>query len=64
LGRIRTAELNTSVSALVRGFLEDLAGDESEAQRRRRLINSLLDRLNAQGLGPAAGNREALHRRR
>ena len=45
--RLRAAELNTYLSALVKGFLEDLAGDESEAQRHRRLQNELLQRLDA-----------------
>jgi hypothetical protein len=45
--RLRAAELNTSLSALVKGFLEDLAGDDSEAQRHRRLPNELLQRLDA-----------------
>lgn len=35
--KIRAAELDTSVSALVRGFLEDVAGKESDFDRRRRL---------------------------
>lgn len=33
--RLRAAELNTSLSALVKGFLEELAGDTSETERRR-----------------------------
>ncbi len=43
--RIRAAELDTSVSALVRGFLEGLVGDradgaraETKEERRRRLL--------------------------
>ncbi len=45
--RLRAAELNTSLSAPMKGFLEDLAGDDSEAQRHRRLPNELLQRLDA-----------------
>ncbi|MFN9872638.1 MAG: hypothetical protein ACK55E_14530 [Cyanobacteriota bacterium] len=65
--RLRAAELNTSLSALVKGFLQDLAADASEAARRRRLQNQLLERLDAQGCGVIAANRldrEALHQRR
>jgi hypothetical protein len=64
--RLRAAELNTSLSALVKSFLEDLAADESEALRRRRLQNELLQRLDAQGRGVIATerlNRDALHQR-
>ena len=35
--RVRAAELDTSVSALVRGFLDEVAGQETEFGRRRRL---------------------------
>jgi hypothetical protein len=66
LARIRAAELNTSVSALVRGFLEDLAGDDSEVERRRRLQNALLERLDSEGLGLVVSDRkdrDSLHRR-
>lgn len=39
--RTRAAELDTSVSALVRRFLDEIAGQESEFDRRRRLQNEL-----------------------
>jgi hypothetical protein len=64
--RLRAAELNTSLSALVKGFLEELAGDASEAERRRRLQNELLQRLDAEGRGVIAAqrlDREVLHAR-
>ncbi len=64
--RLRAAELNTSLSALVKGFLEDLAGDASAAERRRRLQNELLQRLDAAGRGVIAAerlDRQALHER-
>jgi plasmid stability protein len=35
--RIRAAELDTSVSALVRGFLDEVAGEETDFARRRKL---------------------------
>lgn len=40
--RVRAAELDTSVSALVRGFLEGLGEKESEFERRRRLQAEVL----------------------
>ena len=40
--RVRAAELDTSVSALVRGFLEQVTGKESEFERRRRLQQEVL----------------------
>lgn len=64
--RLRAAELNTSLSALVKGFLEDLAGDASETERRRRLQNELLQRLDAEGREVIAGqrlDRQVLHAR-
>ena len=39
--KVRAAELDTSVSALVRGFLEDVAATESDFDRRRRLQESM-----------------------
>lgn len=42
--RPRAAELNPSLSALVKAFLEELAGDESEAHRLRHQQNELLQR--------------------
>jgi plasmid stability protein len=40
--RIKAAEKNTSVSALVRGFLVGMATEESETERRKRLQNETL----------------------
>ena len=62
--RIRAAELDTSVSALVRGFLEGLVGDradgaraETKEERRRRLLEEVLADFEARGVGVSvAGN--------
>ena len=62
--RIRAAELDTSVSALVRGFLEGLVGDhphgapaETKEERRRRLLDEVLADFEARGVGVSvAGN--------
>ncbi|HVR11841.1 MAG TPA: hypothetical protein VMW75_27615 [Thermoanaerobaculia bacterium] len=40
--KIRAAELDTSVSALVRDFLEQVAQTESDFERRRRLQDEVL----------------------
>ena len=78
LSRVRAAELDTSVSALVRGFLERLvreggddsgehgADGETEAERRERLLNEVFEDLCATGSGfKAADNvsREELYGR-
>ena len=76
--RIRAAELDTSVSSLVRGFLESLVRDrtdergargpdaETERERRQRLLNEVFEDICAtRGGFKAADNvsREALHDR-
>lgn len=45
--RIRAAELDTSVSALVRRYLIDLAGSESEFERLEKLELELRERIKA-----------------
>ena len=50
--RVRAAERDTSVSALVRGFLQEVAGDEGEAERLRRQERALRDKVgNFSGAG-------------
>ena len=64
--RVRAAQRNTSLSAVVREFLVAFAADESDADQRRRQQNELLARLDAEGLGPEASTRvarETLHQR-
>ena len=62
LARIRAAELDTSVSALVREYLRSLAsrdrGDKTESrrvetadERRRRLLDDVLADFDARGVG-------------
>jgi plasmid stability protein len=43
--RIRAAEAGTSVSALVKQFLESLSGDESDFDRRKRLQHETIARI-------------------
>ncbi len=63
LARIRAAELDTSVSALVRGYLKSLVTDrpgdtvadgpgaETEAERRRRMLREVIEEITANGGG-------------
>lgn len=41
--RMKAAELNTSVSALVREFLENLGSEKSDFERRRRLQDEVIE---------------------
>ena len=43
--RMKAAELDTSVSALVRRFLADLAAGESETERLKRQERALRERI-------------------
>ena len=76
LARVRAAEMNTSISALVRGYLTrlatDPAGDAAAApietiyQRRCRLLREVLAGFDAHGIGLRMSEnlpREALHDR-
>lgn len=61
--RVRAAELGTSVSALVRGYLRSLVAQpadaveidaqelETEEGRRRRLLNEVVEEITANGGG-------------
>lgn len=61
--RIVAAERGTSVSALVKGFLEELGTGESEAERLRKQEQLLRARIDAFRGGDQLP-REALHERR
>lgn len=43
--RIKAAELDTSVSALVRDFLQSLGTEESDFDRRKRLQDEVLESI-------------------
>ena len=61
--RVRAAELGTSVSALVRGYLRNLGGNgggeavvngpygEAALERRRRMLDDFFADLDARGVG-------------
>ena len=63
LARIRAAELDTSVSALVRHYLRSLVsntsvdpmstlqGGETESERRRRRLREVIEKITASGGG-------------
>ena len=60
--RIRAAELDTSVSALVRRYLVDLAGSESEFERLEKLELTLRERIKSFRAGNRL-SRDELHER-
>ena len=61
--RIRAAERDRSVSALVREFLASLGDEESERDRRKRLQREVLGTIR-RFRGADRVGREAVHRRR
>ncbi len=61
--RIRAAELDTSVSALVRDFLEQVTEKESEFERRRRLQQEVLASIGQFRAGDRLSRDEAHERR-
>ena len=61
--RIRAAELETSVSALVTRYLVDLAGSETEFERLEKLERTLRDRVVAFRAGDRLP-RDEIHGRR
>ena len=78
LSRVRAAEAGTSVSALVRGYLRSLVDGQSngpealegaqsdEFERRRRLMNDVIEKITANGGGLRMADnlsREALYER-
>jgi hypothetical protein len=61
--RVKAAERDTSVSALVREFLEGLGSDESDLERRRRLQTEVLATIRRFRAGTRL-TRDQAHRRR
>ena len=60
--RIKAAELDTSVSAVVREFLSRWSGEETEFERRKRLQNETLKEIKLFRAGDRL-SREDAHRR-
>ena len=63
LARVRAAERERSVSALVREFLTTLAEDESECDRRKRLQHEVLATITRFRAGSRL-SRDRVHDRR
>jgi hypothetical protein len=61
--RIKAAELETSVSALVRRYLVDLAGGESEFDRLEKLERTLRERIASFRAGDRL-SRDEVHERK
>ena len=60
--RVKAAELETSVSALVRRFLMELAAGEPETERLRRQEQALRERITKFRAGDRL-SRDTVHRR-
>lgn len=64
--RVRAAEKRTSVSAIVREILKEVAAEETESERLKRLEQETIDRIRARG-GIFSGSnrlaREKIHDR-
>jgi plasmid stability protein len=60
--RIKAAETNTSVSAMVRAFLRQVTGEESDFERRLRLQQETIASIHAFSAGDRL-SREQVHDR-
>lgn len=66
LARVRAAERRTTVSALVRGFLERTVHEETRFERLQARQNEILERIVSGGTGILAAERmrrDELHER-
>lgn len=64
--RVRAAEQRTSVSAIVRRMLQEIAAEETKGERLKRLERETIDRIKRRGGKFSAANRlsrEQLHDR-
>ena len=61
--RVKAAERDTSVSALVRGFLTTLGQEESDFERRKRLQKQVLSSIKSFRAGDRL-SRDQVHTRR
>lgn len=62
--RVRAAELDTSVSALVKRYLQELAAGESDYERRKRLQAETLATIRSFSAADRLTRDEVHHRRR
>ncbi len=49
--RLKAAETGRSLSSLVREYLQDLGSGESREERRRKALEALFARMDAEGAG-------------
>lgn len=66
LARIRAAELRTTVSALVRDFLQRIVYEDTRFDRLQALQNEVIERIVKSGAGISAAERlrrDELHER-
>lgn len=64
--RVRAAEQRTSVSAIVRRILSDVASEETQEERLQRLEDETVQKIHARNVEFSAGNRlprEQVHER-
>lgn len=64
--RIKAAERGTTVSAMVREFLEGMVEERARFERMKEAQNALIQRIRAEHLGFSAAERltrDELHRR-
>ena len=62
--RIKAAELDTSVSALVKKYLVELAGQETDFERRKRLEVEVLATIKGRGFSASDRlSRDEVHER-
>ena len=63
--RVKAAELDTSVSALVKKYLSELAGQETDFERRKRLQDEILGQVRGRGFSAMDRlSRDEVHERR
>ena len=63
--RIKAAELDTSVSALVKKYLVELAGQETDFERRRKLQDEILAKVRQRGFSASDRlTRDEVHERK
>jgi len=62
--RIKAAELDTSVSASVKKYLVELAGQETDFERRKRLEEEVLSKIRGRGFSASdCLSRDEVHER-
>jgi hypothetical protein len=63
--RVKAAEQDTSVSALVKKYLVELAGQETDFERRKRLQNEMFAKVKARRFSASDRlTRDEVHERR